>query len=285
MVIELNHNINLINTKQERLVIGFFDGLHLGHLELFGDKIACTSVLTFVNVPNKKNLLYNSKERIAQLKKLGVQNIYVYDVTENMPANEFFEKYLDVLDPKEIVVGSDFHLGSDHVDVDELRKRYNVTVIKRDERYSSTKIRQAILNRDFPLANQMLLWPYYRRGVVEQHKQVGRELGFPTANIPINEKLIQIPTGVYVTRSLLFGEKYKSATIVGKPMTINLKIKSAIETHLIDYNGEEFYGEELKVIFYEYIGEIKNVLSKSALIKRIKKFVQMSVDYKFIKTC
>lgn len=284
MVIDLNKNIDLITWKKERLVIGFFDGLHHGHLALFGDKVASTSVLTFVNIPSKKNLLYSNKERVSQLKKLGVKNIYVYDVKENLSSNEFFNKYLDILDPEEIIVGSDFHLGSDHVSIDEIKKRYNLTVVERLPDYSSTRIRDAILNANFEDANKMLIWPYYRKGVVQQNKKMGKEIGFPTANIPIADELIKIPFGVYATKTILFGERYKSASMVGKPLTINQKTLASIETHLIDYDNEDFYGEEIKVIFYSYIGNVKNVISKSALIKRVKKFIEIASNYNWIKS-
>ncbi|MDE5599665.1 MAG: riboflavin biosynthesis protein RibF, partial [Ureaplasma sp.] len=196
----------------ERLVIGWFDGLHIGHLKLFNENLANTSVITFINHPTKKqNALYTDEERIEQLISIGVKDVYVYDLKQNLSADDFVSNILLKLNPKTVVVGENFNFGCDKKGVDFLSNHLKLEVIPKYMNYSSSAIRNLILSGNFEAANEMLVWPYHRKGYVEHGDGNGDGLGTKTANIEINNSLIKIPDGVYATKTKLNdNHKYKS---------------------------------------------------------------------------
>ncbi len=283
MIIELNSNIDIIDGEDERLVIGFFDGIHHGHMSLFSEDTSTTSVLTFVNVPNKNDRLYSDRERFSQLEKIGVKNIYVFDIQDNITSSEFIDRYLKKIAPNKIVVGDDFKFGSDQASWKVLEQDFEVEAHERVANISTTNIKHYIKMGDLERANTLLLWPYYRKGVVAPGHQVSRELSTKTANIPINTSLIKMSQGIYATKTRLDNEWYKSVSLVGRPKSHKLHSEPRIETHLIDYNSEDFYNEQIKVVFYKKIGSIRRCLFKSSLIKRIKKMIAIASDYVWLK--
>lgn len=270
----------------ERLVIGWFDGLHAGHLRLFNDNLANTSVITFINHPTKKqNALYTDEERIEQLISIGVKDVYVYDLKQNLTGEEFATKILQKLNPKLVVVGENFIFGSDKKDVKFLSNYTKVETIQKYMNYSSSHIRELILAGSFEEANDMLVWPYHRKGYVEHGKGNGEQLGTKTANIEISNSLIKIPDGVYATKSKLMDNyKYKSVTFIGVPKTIDKNSKPRIETNLLDYNDNNFYDEEITIYFYKKIDKIRKFFFKSSLIRHINKLKKTALNYNWFKS-
>lgn len=281
MIIDLNTNVDVIDGNDERLVIGFFDGLHHGHLSLFDEDTVNTSVLTFKNHPSKKGFLYNLKERLEQLEKLSVKNIYVFDLSQEMTAREFIDRYLKKIEPVEIVVGENFKFGSDQQSYKILEEEFNVTVVPTINNFSTSEIKELIANGDLEKANEMLIWPYYRQGVVIDGLKEARKIHVRTANIKLNEKLVNIKQGVYASKTFLRNKWYKSVSVVAKEQEEG--IDRNIETHIMDYEGTDFYSEEMKVILYKRIGDIKKYYFKFSLIKRIKKMIKIASEYTWVK--
>lgn len=285
MIIDLNSSISLIEEPIEILIMGFFDGLHKGHMTLMHKDLYKSSILTFVNIPSKTNFLYSDNNRIEQLEKTGCKNVLVYDVSNNLTASEFIEKILKVLNPQKIIVGEDFRIGSDLKGVDFLiNNNFNVDVVPRNENVSTTMLKEFISTSDFEKTNQYLIYPYYRTGYVIDGNKQGSMIGAKTANIEINPNLIQIPYGVYISRTIINNKTYKSLTMVGCPKTGKLASNEPrIETHLLNYSGNDFYNEKIKIVFLKKIANIKNYVFKSILIKKIDKFKQIALKYSFYK--
>lgn len=283
MIINLNKNefVDVSKYAIDNLVIGYFDGIHLGHKKLFKNLKGNTCVLTFKNLVWKKPFLYELEDRIQQLDFLfHPEHIFVFDVmAENLTANEFVEKYLSNLNIKQIVVGDDFKFGKDQLGVDYLKNFFKVKVVKRDDHYSSTLIKEKIKNLEFDEANKMLVLPYYRSGNVIHNFKISRSLNYPTANLAINENLIKIKDGIYITKTLLKGETYFSTTFIGVPKTFKNITTKHFESFLIDYYHQEFYGEKIYVSFYQFIGKVKKYNSLSDLREGIAKQVQQTKDY------
>ncbi len=276
------YNINASNIEKldlviDDLVIGFFDGLHQGHLRLFND-IKKATVLTFITIPKKNLTLYPLDERIRQLENLGVKDIIIYNLeNDNCTAYEFVKKYLYQLNPKKIVVGSDFVFGSDQKDTTILNDLFNCKIVATDK-FSSTTIKKKISNGKIKSANAYLMQPYYRLGEVIKGKQHGRTLGFPTINFVLDQKLIPIYNGVYITKTIIENKIYPSVTFVGRPLTINAQREVLIETHIIDFE-KDLYGHKLAVVFNKLIAEPKKFKDETELKLQIGKYVASAKKY------
>lgn len=284
MIIELSNLTikNLSNDQQNKeLIIGFFDGIHKGHLNLFKDT-KNKSLLTFVSIPRKINQIYKLEERLEQLEQFNFENIYLYDIlSENITAEKFIKKYLLPLKINKIIVGRNFNFGSDFKDYNELKKYFDVEVIEIDNNYNTTKIKNLVAKNNFDKLNTYLINDFYRSGKVVPGNQVARTLGFPTANIEIDHKLLPLKDGVYITKTKIENDSnlYKSITYIGVPKTMDIRTFSMLETHIIDYNGD-LYGKKIKVYFYKYIAPNKKFMSQNSLIHTVNKYIEQSRNYK-----
>ncbi len=281
------HNINKKNIdnwdlKIEDLVMGFFDGLHQGHMHLFDD-VKKSTVLTFITIPKKNRTLYPLEERVQQLKKLGVKDIIIYDLSDdNCTAYEFTKKYLYKLNPQRIIVGSDFVFGNDQKDVTMLKDLFNCKIVKTDK-FSSSVIKNKINYGKIKAANAALVQPYYRVGKVIEGQQHGRVLGFPTINFVLDQKLVDIYNGVYITSTIINNETYPSVTFVGRPLTINANREVLIETYIINFN-KDLYGQKLSVVFNKFLMEPKKFKDEAELKLHITKYVDCAKKYHKLPT-
>lgn len=283
MIYKIN-NINEIPTiKTNELIIGFFDGVHLGHKKLFDNvEIENFTVLTF-NFMKKNSLpIYSLEERIKQLEdNFHPDNIVIIDLEKfNMSANDFINNVLLKWKFNKIIVGEDFKFGSDQKNIDLLKKYFNLDVIPRDmtNDISTTKIKKLITSGKIQDANSLLLTSYNYGDVVIHNTQQARLLGFPTANFLVEKNKVIPLDGVYISETLLNNKIYPSITFIGVPKTFNLQNKY-FETHLINYSGNDFYGEKINVKFIKRIDDVKKYPNIDELIKGIKSQVQITKDY------
>lgn len=282
MIYTIDNKSILLNLKINNLVIGFFDGIHLGHLKLFNSlNDEKFSVLTFNFTKHNTNPLFTFDERINQLIKIkNLENLIILDLNKvNFTSAEFIENFLKKWLIQNIVVGSDFRFGSDQQDVNYLKKFFNVTVINRDDLISSTNIKRLIKNGDIFAANKLLFNKYYYQSNVISGNKLGRELGYKTANFYYDDSLVLPSDGVYITSSILDDIEYMSVTFIGIPKTIDGKTQKQFETHLINYFGEDFYNKQLKVIFHKKIGNVIKYPSLSALKSGINKQIELAKKF------
>lgn len=286
--------------KNAVLTIGTFDGVHIGHqriieqLNVESEKIGGESVLfTFyphpkmVLFPDSHNvkLLQTQEEKIAKLDRFGLQNLIIFPFTKEfsrMTATEFVRDFLvNKLSVKKLIIGYDHQFGKNREGNIEFLKEvapvYGFEVIEipaqdvDDVNVSSTKVRRALLEGDITIANAYLGENFELNGLVVRGNQLGRTIGFPTANIDLQSELKLIPAnGVYaVTVILQDGKKYAGMMNIGVRPTVDHSEKRSIEVNIFDF-AAEIYGQQISVQLLRRIRDEKKFDSVDHLIEQLK---------------
>lgn len=257
---------------QTAVTVGKFDGFHLGHQSLISavlrekEKGYASCVVTFsTTVDKERSMIYTKKEQQLLCDMLGIDVIaeYSFEDIREMSAEQFIAEILvKRLQAKAIVVGEDFHFGKNRTgDVMLLKaveKKYGYRTVcipkveEKQQRVSSTGIRDLLAKGAVEEANRLLGRPYTVFGEVLHGKKLGRTLGFPTMNlIPPAEKLLPA-YGVYVTRTMVDGQWYAGITNIGLRPTVDSDKQVSVETHLFDYDGD-LYGKQVEVQFLHFL--------------------------------
>ena len=276
------------------LALGVFDGVHAGHQAVIASAVDAAArdggeafVVTFsphpirVIAPSKapSSLLATLDEKAVVLKSCGVDGLLVIKFdTEfaKMGAEVFIEK-LTQGNVTSISVGEDWRFGSKRLgDVELLRKmgeshgfRLNAIspVMWDGERISSTRIRQAIRDGNFDAVQEMLGRPYEVTGTVVEGRKLGRELGFPTANIRLGD--LQAPKdGVW---KVTVDGHLKGIANLGMRPTVGGD-ERLLEVHLLDYTGD-LYGKKLRIHFDRFIRNERKFASVAELKDQIARDV------------
>ena len=292
------HSVQSFKSDKKTIVtLGTFDGMHVGHQailnklklqkEFYGYE---TLVLTFFPHPrmvlktdHKISLLNTIDERIKQIDQFGIDHLVVQEFTQefaNLSAEEFVKNVLvDQFNIGKIVIGYDHRFGknrsADIHDLIEFGKKYHFDVEQisakelDDVSVSSTKIRNALNQGDVGLAKTYLGYPYMVSGKVVSGKQLGRTIGYPTANIQVAEDYKLIPTiGVYVVSVTVKGTDYYGMLSVGSNPTVGGTEKT-IEVYIFDFN-DTIYNEEITVRFLTKIRDEEKFASIDLLIEALK---------------
>ncbi len=280
------------------LAMGCFDGVHIGHQKVISTAVeqarACNGqawIYTFnphpakVLVPDKAPPLISAPPcRLRQFEALGVYGIIEipFDMAfAQIEPDEFLSnlwKNIPML--RGVVCGVDWSFGrratGKFQTLETFCNEHGLTatavhpVLYHGEKVSSTHIRKAVQTGHIPLAEQMLGRPFSLFGKVIPGRKIGRELGFPTANIePLNE-LIPAP-GVYAARTRLDGKEVASAVFIGTRATFD-DHEPVIESYLLDFDGD-LYGQTLELCLVEKTRDVHPFPSKEALIVQIEKDV------------
>lgn len=283
-------------TKPNYVALGSFDGIHQGHLKLINKAIEISKennglsmVYTFTNHPltviNKEKapkLIMDSKTKLEILDKLGIDMVCLVDFNQefmHIEPEEFINILVERYNAKGIIVGFNYRFGhqnrGDIKLLQELSERLNfdlhvVSPYKSaNEVVSSTKIRMSITEGNVQEATELLNRPFLLRGEVVDGKKLGRTIGFPTANLKINEDMVLPKIGVYYTNVEYFGEIYKGITSVGLNPTVCGK-NITVETYILNFD-KNIYGDELKVYFIERIRNEEKFNSLDALKNQLYK--------------
>lgn len=246
------------------VALGFFDGLHRGHMALLRclkEQPYKTLVYTFDRKPNVPRPLFTPSERASILECAGIDFYYAasFDAAfRDQSPRAFLTELTRNFNVKTIVVGNDFRFGSDAAgDVHYLADQaaafgYSLDVVKLrgngHEKYSSTILRQLVHEGRIQEANDIMDRAYFIDGVVEKGAQIGRTIGFPTANIETDKILPAF--GVYATLTRTPDGLFKSVTNVGKRPTLNDGRRASIESHLLDHN-ESLYEQPVRIYFID----------------------------------
>ena len=280
------------------VTIGTFDGVHKGHQiiinrinEIAKKKAMESVVLTFDPHPRhviypddqELRLIHTLEEKIEALSKTGVQNLVLHKFTKEFSRTEsvnFIRDFLVTkLNMKYMVVGFDHHFGKNRQgtfdNLIELSDAYGFKIEKikpqniGEVTISSTKIRNAILEGDCKKANTYLSANFSITGKVVQGNKIGSSIGYPTANIEIENQWKILPkNGVYAVKILLKNQQYFGMLNLGHRPSIS-DDSFAIEVHLFDFNAT-IYNEELKIEFIQRIRDEQQFSDLEKLKSQLK---------------
>ena len=275
-----------ITSDVEVTCIGAFDGVHKGHIELINKTKEINKnfqIVTFDEIPKlyfDKSLkpLLDNKNKNNIFNDLKPTNlIYLkFDEINQLSSDEFL-KYLDInLRTKKIVVGKDFKFGKNRSgDVDNIISYFgkdNVILLSDyiidNEKVSSTKIRNFLDTGNIQKANNFLGREYELSGLVVKGKKLGSKIGFPTANLQLNNDLYLPKFGVYEISCLVNGNLFKGILNIGITPTVLNSKKVKIEAHLFNFN-ENIYGKNIVIQLKKFIREEIKFNSVDDLIKQI----------------
>ena len=268
--IDINNVIKVGNNLQ--LCLGYFDGLHLGHLKLIKDalKHGPTGVMTFDISPHlylKKVPLYSTLTSLADkadiLEDLGVKYLFVLRTNDeliHLDKKAFIEKILLKLDPDKIYVGQDYRFGYMGKGTPNYLSKFIPTkieklYIKEKKKISSTYIINLIKEGNVKEAHKLLSRPYSLSGLVVEGNKKGRDLGFPTANLDLDFPYVLPKIGVYMGYCYFMSRKRKAIVSVSTHPTFQELDKPIVEVHIIGFD-ENIYGRFLKVEFINYIRDV-----------------------------
>ncbi|MBL0013995.1 MAG: bifunctional riboflavin kinase/FAD synthetase [Flavobacterium sp.] len=266
--------------KKAIVTIGTFDGVHVGHQKIIErlvenarNRNAESAILTFFPHPRmvlqdqtEIRLLNTIDERTSLLEKKGLDNLIIHPFDKafsRLTAEEFVKNILvDQLNIEKIVIGYDHRFGRNRTanidDLIEFGEKYNFEVEQisaqeiQEASVSSTKIRTALEEGNIALANQFLGYSYFLTGVVQEGKQLGRTIGFPTANLKIVENYKLIPKeGVYIVESNLEGRKVYGMMNIGTNPTFDERLLS-IEIHFLDFDAD-LYNQKIQISLLKYL--------------------------------
>ncbi len=298
--------ISKYNKAKSVITIGTFDGVHIGHKKILeriihsAQELGCEStVLTFFPHPrmilqddSSVKLLNTINEKTALLEKTGIDNLIIHPFDKEfsrLTAEEFVTTILvNQLNIQKIIIGHDHRFGrnrtADINDLIEYGKEYDfeveqISVLEiNDIAVSSTKIRNAILEGNIALANKYLGYNYFFSGEVVKGKQLGRTIGFPTANIHIKEDYKLIPkNGVYIVKSAFENEIVYGMMNIGNRPTVNGEDQT-IEVNFFNFD-RDIYAKLITVEILEFIREEHKFESLDALKNQIQKDKEFSINY------
>ena len=286
--------------------IGAFDGVHCGHravLRQVLDKAEALGlpsvVILFEPLPREylapegaPARLMSFREKFEAMAGLGVDRVLRVRFNEalrTMSALEFIERiFVDGLGAKCVILGDDLRFGHDREGGFELMREqgevhgfecvHTDTLDLGGERVSSTRIRQALADADFALAERLLGRPYSISGKVVYGEQRGRELGVPTANLRLHR--LEAPlSGVYAVEvDGAAGKTWPGVANVGFRPTVGEQPRASLEVHLLGFDGH-LYGRRLEVTFREKIRDEAKFDSLDALQEQIHKDIAYGREY------
>lgn len=294
--------------KASVITIGNFDGVHLGHQEIFRQVVekaralgGTAVVLTFrphpqvILNPDKAPLLLNTYEEKRELfAKSGldwlVEEPFSRSFSETGP-EQFIEKALfQGLAAKALYLGHDFGFGRGRAGSAEMIRKlgaahgvevHEVEALKVDgEVVSSSRIRACLGAGDIERANLFLGRPFFVHGLVTRGAGRGTTIGFPTANLQLERRMLP-RMGVYITRVQWQGKTLPAITNVGKNPTFtggNTENPVSVETHIFNFS-DTIYGDSIRLEFHRFVRDEQKFANKDALVAQIKEDISLAKSW------
>jgi riboflavin kinase/FMN adenylyltransferase len=294
--------------KKPIITIGTFDGVHIGHQKILDAIVKKAQLLggesvllTFSPHPRmvlfpdsqQLKLIQTEDEKINKLSETGLENLIIFPFTfefSRLTAMEFVRDILvNKLNIHTIIIGYDHQFGRNREGniqyLKDISSTYEFEAIEIPAKeideinISSTKIRKAIENGDIERANLFLGAKFELNGTVIKGAQIGREIGFPTANVLIEDPIKILPAnGVYVVAVSLGGVRLKGVMNIGIRPTIDTSLRKQIEIHIFDFNSD-IYGQQLRVELLTRLRDEIKFENKEFLVKQIQQDVSMAHDF------
>ena len=261
--------------------VGFFDGVHRGHRYLIDrmkeQALAAglkTAIITFPMHPRKvlqqdyqPRLLNSWDERLRHLASTGIDYCYILPFSREfseITACDFIQQVLyKQLKVKELLIGYNHKFGKDRTDAYEQYAAYGQACGMKvrqagelpgaDRHTSSTAIRRMLGEGKIREATAALSYAYTLEGEVVHGNHLGRTIGFPTANLDLNDKNKILPhEGVYAVEVEVEGQRYGGMTYIGKRPTVTSSGEQRVEVHIFDFD-KDIYGEQLRIEFTDFL--------------------------------
>jgi riboflavin kinase/FMN adenylyltransferase len=293
-------NIEQVPELQRPVItIGTFDGVHLGHRTILKEVVEHAKRVNGESVlitfePHPRKLLFPDQplwfitpleQKLRLVTEAGIEHIVVVPFTKEfseLSAQEYIEGFLvKTFGPHTIIIGYDHHFGHDRTgDIDMLRRfqpKYGYELVEiqaqliDEATVSSTKIRKALKEGQVREASLMLGRDYNIRGTVVRGAQLGRTIGYPTANIRLNEPGQIIPgIGIYAVHVSHNGKQYKGMLSIGHNPTVTNDRSIKIEVNIFDFS-KEIYDEIIEVSFVARLRDEEKFASLEALKEQLHK--------------
>lgn len=301
---EQHTNANTFSGSKNTVVtIGTFDGVHIGHQKIVNRLVNHAEldsvILTFFPHPrmvlqqdNTIKLLHSIEEKTTVLEQLGLDHLVIHPFTKEfsrLTAQQFVEDILvNQLKAKKIIIGYDHRFGRNRTaDISTLKdfgEQYGFVVEEitkqdvDDVAVSSTKIRTALQKGHIEKANAFLGQPYMLTGTIVRGKGIGKTLGYPTANIQIEEAYKLIPkNGVYIVKTNFKGVTYFGMMNIGTNPTVGGKSQT-IETYFFNMDTD-LYGSKMTIQMLKRIRDEKKFASVDQLIEAMQNDEKISINY------
>lgn len=282
------------------LTVGTFDGVHLGHKLIIDKLLKISKIYNLRHVlitidphpqivlqrPDKKplSLLTTISERLRLFERFGIQNTLIIPFSKEFAQtspDDFVRNYLiKIIGMKKMLIGYDHLFGKNREGNEELLKKLSEELSFDIEKLgplqdkeviiSSTKIRDAICNKNIEFANEMLGYNYFVHGKILKGDGRGAKIGYPTANIyPDNNNKLLPSNGIYFVSAEINDKKYFGMAYIGTRPTFTQDTQPTLEVNFFDFEGN-LYGTEIFVEFLNYIRDDKKFNNKDELIKEIQ---------------
>ena len=285
--------------------IGFFDGVHLGHRHLINQvKMAaslngwCSSIITFPVHPRQviqsdyqPSLLSSPEEKIELLASTGIDNCILLPFTQELSqltAWEFMQLLYNQYKVRMLVIGYDHRFGHNRAETFEDYCRYGrelgihimqaTAYTQEQDKVSSSVIRRALLSGEISTATKYLGYPYFMQGTIVSGYQVGRKIGFPTANLQVDFPNKLIPAiGVYAVRVSVNRQSYRGMLNIGHRPTLNNGTDLSIEVHILDFEGD-IYHQPMRIEFVDFLRPEAKFNSVDELTLQIQKDKEAAIQ-------
>ena len=298
---------NYTENTPKVLSLGMFDGVHFGHISIINllksvaqENNLETAILTFWPHPRKVfnpndeiKLLNTLNEKLNLLENANLDVVFLKSFDENfrnLTGEEFIRQILvQKLNVKHIIIGHDHVFGKNKSGNFELLQKLSkeldfvvqqLDAVKEGEfNISSTKIRNCLANGNIIGANKMLGYHYSVSGKVIDGKKLGRTIGYPTANIEVDELKLLPKKGAYIVEVYVKNKFYKGMLSIGTNPTVNGD-KLTVEVYILDFN-KDIYGDEITVKFRDFLHEEIKFESLEKLIERLDEDKILTENFNF----
>lgn len=295
---QVHFGTDLLRAEWPRSVacIGTFDGVHLGHRAVIGKAVEQAKelgepcvLLTFdrhpaaVLAPDRcPKAISPLQENLLLFRSMGVAAAVVlhFDAElSRMPAQKFLDSILiNAVKADRLVIGHDFAMGHNRQgDCEWLAARIPTSIIEPFEvdgqRVSSSDVRSSVSAGDVSLAERLLGRPFAIEGIVVKGEQLGRQLGYPTANMARSFDQVTPADGVYAGFVTCSSGRYMAATSIGTRPAVGGTSRT-IEPYLLDYPGDSLYGESVRLELVKFLRPEANFPNLDALVAQIARDVE-----------
>lgn len=272
------------------ICLGYFGCMHSGHVKLLEvakerarESNAKVALFTFNNnhlrvLGKDTKVVYTFEERLMLYEALGVD--YVIAATFNdefrLKTGEQFIEDLKTYNLKGVVCGFDYSCGSNRLNSEQVKDLLSVVcdvdvveaICRNGEKISTTLVRKLLDSSEIASVNELLSEPYFLVGNVEHGRRVGRDMGFPTANLRLSSEKI-LPLGVFGGQIAVDGETYRAIVNIGQKPTFGLDYIN-VEAHIVGFDGD-LYNRTLKISLTKFLRPIRKFDSANELIEQLKR--------------